>query len=585
MILHRPWIAMIVASCLCSRAALAQVDGGASSNGPSSPAAGSSGTGTGSSGSSGTGGSTAPESSGFGSTPGASSSFGSGSGASSSFGTPAPVIPEPIPGATSGGQSTTGSQSSLQGTGFQTPKVPTAAAPSFSLPGFYGASATSLTAGEGRLARPRFRYNVSMSLGYDDNTQQTPTNTPSFPAVYQEVIVDPGTPPTIQQVPVRGPATTQIGPGGLIITRPGQIIGFTNQIIPGTAPKTQRVLVQPAIPKQERDGSVVTRANGGIDIQLFSARSLFTFDLNGGADYNWSRPTRSRIDYNGALVFSFLYRLTPRLQFTTQFNGAYLTQPDLSRINTPQNQTGSAYINTNAKIDLSYRVSPRFTTVLSLSDNALYFQEKLQQNGDYSEVVGGAEFRYLFSPRMTLLLEGRYNSTTYAQDSTRDSTSAFLLVGAEVQLSRVLSGSVRIGESIRTFTESGISNSSPYLEANVAYRIGPTSVVNANTRFGFEEPATAGQTRLVYRFGLSYSQAFSPRLSGSVGINYLHDTVSGQNMQDDITSTYDANFQLNYLVTRQFSLNANYSFTTLISEQGFRDYYRNRFFFGGAYTF
>jgi hypothetical protein len=48
-----------------------------------------------------------------------------------------------------------------------------AAAPNFTLPGFYGAAPTSFTGGEGRLSRPRVRYNFSTSTGYDDNVFQT----------------------------------------------------------------------------------------------------------------------------------------------------------------------------------------------------------------------------------------------------------------------------------------------------------------------------------------------------------------------------------------------------------------------------
>ncbi len=575
---------MMVAGCCSCRVAVAQTDAGAGNAASPGSASGT------------------PAASGSGATaPGASSGFGSGfgssqapaGGASSSFGAaPTPTVPEPGTGATSGGASTTGSQSSLQGSGFGTAKTPPAAPPSFTLPGFYGASATTLTAGEGRLARPRFRYNVSLSFGYDDNTQQTPTTTTGTPDIFQEVLVDPGTPPMLRQVPVFSTTRIFIPGGG---TAPVTVqTGTRLELVPGTAPTIRRVLVQAAVPAQKRAGSAVTRGGAGVDIQLYSARSLFTFDLSGGADHYWSRPTEKQTDYNGALVFSFLYRITPRMQFTAQLNGAYLTQPDLSRINTPQQQTGGAYINTNAKIDLSYRWSPRFTTVVSLSDNTLLFQEKTQQSGDYNEIALGTEFRYLYGPRLTLLAEGRYDTVSYSQDTARDSMTLFFLLGAEAQFSQRLTGSLRFGESLRSFTESGDSSATPYLEGTVGYRLGPTSVVNFNTRFGFEEPTSAGTQRLVYRTGLSYSQAFSPRLSGAAGINYLHDTSSssssnpggtGQNSLETVTNTYDANLQLNYLVTRNFSLNANYSFTTLLSEEGVRDYYRSRIFFGGAYSF
>jgi hypothetical protein len=43
-------------------------------------------------------------------------------------------------------------------------------------------------AGEGRLARPKFRYTGSVSFGYDDNILQTPTNSPGTPDTVVTVV-------------------------------------------------------------------------------------------------------------------------------------------------------------------------------------------------------------------------------------------------------------------------------------------------------------------------------------------------------------------------------------------------------------
>jgi hypothetical protein len=373
-------------------------------------------------------------------------------------------------------------------------------------------------------------------------------------------------------------------PGGPVLP-PRQVPTgkFKNVLVPGTPARIENVVVVPAQPAAKRIGSAVTQASASVDAQIFTARSLFTFDLNASANEYWSRPN-GKTDYNGAAVFSFLYRLTPRLQFTTQFNGAYLSQPDLSRINTPQAQSGSDYFTANAKSDLTYRWNRRITSVFSLSDNALIYQDKALEASDYNETVFGTELRYLWGPRLTLLSEARFSQISYKGSEARDADTFFALVGAEARLSSRFSGSLRLGASMRTFTLSGDLSSTPYLESNIAYRSGPTSVWNLTTRFGFEEPSAAGQERRVLRTGLSYSKTFSPRLSGLAGGNFITETTTDRDTEFSSTS-YDANARLEYRLTKAVSLNANASYTKANSGSSVTDYYRIRCFFGLEYTF
>ena len=588
---RRPWAAyLIAAGSLLPLAALGQGDPGTSSGG--APSGGSSGASSsfgvplpasgGSSGST-TGGTSTSSSTDsaptFGTAPAESpppaqsegpdfegSSF--GSGASSAFGTSSGAA---------GGGAAEGTDAAPQA----------ASAPTFTLPGFYGAAATTLTGGEGRLGRPRFRYNVSFSSGYDDNVLQTPTESLSIPDQEVEVVVDPGTPDTIKEVQLFRNRTEFRKRGGdfvpVVVPEPA---GTRQEIVPGRPPETETVII-PGQPAQERIGSFITRGGLGVDIQFFTRRTLFTFDLGANADHYWSRPGPTQTDYNGNISLTFLHRLTPRLQTTARVNAAYLSQPDLSRINSPTALGAGNYIVANAKGDLSYRWTPRFTSVVSASYNSLFYEEKAFQGGNYAETVFGTEQRYLFSPRFTFLLEARYSSIAYEQAATRDATTTFLLLGTEFVYNRLLSGSVRAGLSTRQFVGGeGGSKSTPYVETAVAYRLARATVVAWTTRFGFEEPDSPSQERLVLRTGLNISQAFSPRMTVSGGINYLRETRSDESTNFEFNQdTFDVNLRAQYLVTRRFSLNANYSFTTVVSSTETSDYYRNRLFLGCEYTF
>jgi hypothetical protein len=468
------------------------------------------------------------------------------------------------------------------------PVIP-AAAPTFTLPGFYGAAPTTFTGGEGRLGRPRIRYNASISTGYDDNVFQTPTEPFSSPDQVTEVVVDPGTPDTFIEVP----ETRQIPDPNFQPSFPREPATFITVptgrtllvVVPGTPPKTEKVTI-PGVPPQERLGSFITRAGAGIDIQLFTRRTLFTFDVNASANHYWNRPDVDPTEYNGSLSLNLSHRITPRLQGTAQVSASYLSQPDYSRINSPTSLGAGNYIVANAKGDLSYRWTPRFTSVASLSNNSLTYEEKGFQAGNYSETVFGTEQRYLFSPRFTFLAEARYSFFSYELAAERDSNTTFLLLGTEFTYSRLLSGSVRVGVASRKFLETGEAKITPYMETVVVYRIGRASVLSWNTRFGFEEPGAPTQERVVLRTGLNFNQAFSPRFSVSAGVNYLHETTTDEAAQTESTQdTFDASLTSRYLVTRRLSLNATYSFTTVATSTGSSDFYRNRLFIGGEYTF
>ncbi len=509
--------------------------------------------------------------------PGASSSFGSSPGASSSFSTTPPS-------SESTGFTAPTAPAAGADSGLGAPAAPADSSPSFTLPGFYGGLPSIFTAGQGRLARPKFRTNVSLSQGYDDNVLATPTKSEGLPDQVFEVLIDPGTPDQTILVP-----ETKLQP---VIGRSGGLKGFKlvptgrflPRTIPGTPPKTETVRI-PGVPASERVGTMFTRFGAGFEMQIFTRKSLFTFDISGDGNYYWDRPGPEQTDYNGSVLLNYLYRVTPRLQFSTQLNAAYLSQPDVGRINTPQS-LGSDYVTGNWRTDLSYRWTPRVTSVLSFTDNFLFAIEKTAETSNYNDTVFGAEFRYLWNPRFTLIAEGRYSSIAYPANQTLDSHTAFLLLGAEVRLSNRLTGSVRVGESLRTFEETGEKATTPYLESSVAWRAGPGSVVSLSTRFGFEEPRAASEEQTVLRLGLSYAQAFSARLSAVANVNFLHQqtTTVGSDLTST-TDTFDTTLRLQYSVTRDFSVNASYTYTDLTTSLGFQDYYRNRFFIGGQYTF
>ena len=524
--------------------------------------------------------------------PGASSNFGaplppapSGTGGIPAGGTglPGATTPGALPGSQSEGNVPSGGSRIILGTGSAAPgpatnfgngsdgmKPSNVSEPTYVIPAGYGKPSQQFTAGEGRLARPKFRYTGSLSFGYDDNILQTPTNSPGTPDTVVTVVTSPGTPARTEE---------GVDSNGLPVTL----------VVPGTAPTTGKVVI-PGIPGQQRIGSFVNRQNVGFDVQFASRKTLFTFDIRAGADVYWDRPGNDVLP-TGSLALMYLRRLNSRLQFTASVNSSYQIQPNLSQVNTSTLQGGS-FLTTNTKVDTTYRFSPRISTIGSLSYNAVKYEQSTEQFSGNREFILGAEVRYLFSPHLTLLTEVRYGTIAYPTTSNRDAYSIFGLVGGEWAMSRRFSGTLRLGVEQRTFVDSSTDATSPYGEATMTYQLAKATVIRLNSRYGQEAPQNAGSNLVSLRAGLSLVQSFSPRLRGTIGTNVVrqntttvvNDAATAANPAN-IQSTVDAAIGFEYTLNRHWTLNANYSYVTGFGTLEANDYYRNRIFFGGEYEF
>jgi len=562
---------------------------------------------------------------------GASSSFGAPSTGSSTNPSPGnlanPFAPESQPGTTSpvpsfrtgGGATQTTDPASAGATsnfGTEQSGATTRAAPaSFSVPGFYGRGAQQYTVGEGRLARPRFRFTGSLSQGYDDNVLQTPTHPQFIPDQKVQVLVSPGSPATTMTVTVPS-GDPAVPDSEQTVEVPAQPAKFRYERLPGT-------------PAPERVGSFVTRSSVGWDVQLASRRNLFTFDLNVGNSYYWDRPGK-KSDYNGSLSLIYLRKLTGRAQFTAAINVSYQSQPNFSQINAPTTNNRGNYLTANLKGDLSYRLTPRFSSVTSVAYSGLTFGEKSESSGNYGETTFGTELRYLFSPRLTMLGELRYSSTTYKENSELDKNTYFLLIGGELRLTRRFAASLRIGEALQTYTESGGKSSAPYLEGTLDYRLARGTTIQWNARYGYENASTADSEVIVARTGLSLTHIFSPRLQASLALNLVRSqnttttevavpttetatptptpsttdpaaptdpTATAATPEEvappetrsvtteTVQETIDATLGLNYTLSRRWSFNLSYTYTMAIGPVDTADYYRQQIFFGAEFQF
>ncbi len=516
----------------------------------------------------------------------------------SPFALPAPATPEekqkssPFGRQNSGASSLFGTQLNQPGETDTTGVTPDTGGPkpleaptTFSASGFYGSGGVSLTTGTGRLAKPRRKYSVTAGMGFDDNTQQAPTDSlGTEEQVFRQVI--PGQSEISTIVQRRVPT--------------GEFRPINGSFVPVFRTVSQKVILRPFVAEQEivqripgfpgrdRESSVISQISGSYQAQWAKGRRAFTMDARAGVDYYWSRST-DPLEYQGSMSLLYIRRFSPRLQVSTAVTASYQTQPDFSRLNAAADaQVSGASTLASSKTDLTYRWNRHLSTVTSLSAD-LRQQENGASNGtggagsSYTSYGLGQEFRYLWSPKLTYVAELRYSLVDYL-DSDSGSKTVSLLAGADWDVTRRLRATTRLGESIRSFDPVGTKSASPYGEFTLSYQPSRKDTYTASSRYGFEESSIPGAEQLVFRTSLSYQRLFNPKFVGSASLNrisYENKSPLGTSSQ----AVLDASLGLKYIFSRKFNMGASYNYTDSKTDSGFTDYYKSRLFLTGAYEF
>lgn len=524
---------------------------------------------------------------GFGPPPSSSDPFGFGSPATppgtapatSPFGTRTPGASTTFGAETRGTDEAAGADTPAAETGAPGPTAPGAEPESVTAPTFYGKPGQVFTPGQGRFARPRFRYSASTGIGFDDNTQQTPDREDIEDQVIRQVI------PAQPEVAVI--QTERILIGQRFVPNVGFVPLFRNV--------ERRVVLRPAVPEQvietpipgldfaERNASIVSRLDLGMDVQWANAREVFTFDLNAGAEYYWNRD-KDPLEFNGNLSTTYIRKFGPRAQFTGNLYLAYLSQPDYSQVNLVDAPgSGGSYFVGNLKLDLSYKWAARFSTVTSLSGNTIQYQGN-RSGSSYWEAALGNEFRYIQSRRTTWVAELRYSQLQYLEAATGAVDTLFLLLGSDWQMSRRFRTTLRLGEALRTF-ETGGKASSPYAEIGAVYQPTRRDQFSLNGRYGFEQTSNASDETVAARISAAYTRTFTPRFLGSLNANYVKSSTEFAGGISSESEIFDGSLLFQYTFSRKFSMNARYSYTFSKSSNGLNNYDRNRIFLTGQYEF
>lgn len=290
--------------------------------------------------------------------------------------------------------------------------------------------------------------------------------------------------------------------------------------------------------------------------------------------------------YNARITADFRHQVNRRMLIGNNFYLTYENEPDFV-IGESASRRIDQYLYGYNSTWLSYAWTRRVSTVTRYTlDGITYDEDVVGYSEDRLTQTFSQEGRYLLNALTTLVGEYRFAYANY-DSINRDYLSNYLLVGFDHSFSRDLTGTVRAGAQIRDSDAYG-TKTTPYAELALRYRTGKYSNLHWVTRIGEEDAElTSYEERYSYRSSLSYNQEFTQYLRGNAGVTYVHNDfqegVFGQNDYNE--DTLALSLGLSYRIMSNVDVNASYYFTTISSDDEFREYDRHRVSLGVSASF
>jgi hypothetical protein len=188
----------------------------------------------------------------------------------------------------------------------------------------------------------------------------------------------------------------------------------------------------------------------------------------------------------------------------------------------------------------------------------------------------GARLRsgYFISPRINAFLQGAYRreERDASNKSGRDNDVYSAAIGTEIDFTGLLFGEVFAGWSLQEFDESEFDSENGFTYGlNLTWNPTRLTSLRLDGTGGFE-PSTVGSSRLESEVGLRVDHELLRNLLIGGEIVYSRDDFQDTDRTDN---RIDVGPSLTYLVNRNFSVGAAYTFTTRTSDESEREFDRN----------
>jgi hypothetical protein len=188
----------------------------------------------------------------------------------------------------------------------------------------------------------------------------------------------------------------------------------------------------------------------------------------------------------------------------------------------------------------------------------------------------GARLRtgYFVSPRINAFLQGAYRreQRDASNKSQRDNNVYTAGVGSEIDFTGLLFGEFDVGWSLQEFDDSEFDSENGFTYgANLTWNPTRLTSVRLDGRGGFQ-PSDVGSSNLESQIGLRVDHELLRNLLIGGEIVYNRDDFQDTNRTDN---RIDVGPSITYLINRNFSVGAEYTFTTRQSDDSDREFDRN----------
>jgi hypothetical protein len=313
----------------------------------------------------------------------------------------------------------------------------------------------------------------------------------------------------------------------------------------------------------------------------------YSFSLEGSVlEYVKGVPTYGSTFYNGRATFNFEHRFSERLKMSNNFYLTYGTNPNSAfGYGATSALWNGQFLYGYNNLNVSYAWSPRFSTTTSYTfDGIAYQNSAVATSQDRYSHLFAQQFGYKISQRTSLAVEYRYRLTDYTKSAFQNYHSHFALVGVDHAWSENMSGSARVGAEF--YQNKSVSKTRPYAEAAINYAVARQTQLRWFAMLGFNGAVLGGYTSSYgVNTGVQLNHQVTKRFSVNGGVSYAHSLLSGASIADQTQDAVFINAGIGYQLLDNVNLNANYSFSTQLSNNPLVEFNRNRVSVGATATF
>lgn len=178
---------------------------------------------------------------------------------------------------------------------------------------------------------------------------------------------------------------------------------------------------------------------------------------------------------------------------------------------------------------VSYDVSNKFRLRADVSHYMVDYDAVRNNARDREDSSASAYVFFKFMPRTSLFAQYEYINVDYDTDTLSDSDEQHLFAGLKWKGSEKTQGKVKIGYLNKNFDQIGIDNKDDFtMELVGDYIFSPkTSIQLTGIRRVHETTIQTSNYTLAHSANFMYTQHFTPKISGYLGISYANDQYDG----------------------------------------------------------